>query len=411
MPDYQGREFKATLQANSKRELDHLLSGLKEYARENELEDFNLLQYRHDPDGGYEATISAHNWNPISWLKEKAGDIKEKVRRKKAPLQDQYDNLKEEYDKEKTRRATAEDTAKKYEFKEKKRSKEEAEQDWARKQGKPYHPPEMTEEEILAKMPEGMRKKYAKRARKVAEEKSKSEFEAWASGISSEEEGPIVKVWRGSYFYDPKTGKTVPEGTPGAEQHPAEHVLVRAPGKVLSPMETRLKTLALQELQAKLEESRKARSPLAKASRAAFTVGQVIAQAGATAVGGTAASLRFGPGATYRGRKALAPSYPVGMYVNQPSESSYNPGPPNRDLYSTPRIMPAAGNPALSSPPGPLPITNTPSHLAGLVVPRGQIGVPRGPRGNLGVPNYPSLAHLKDLTLPRKRNLGVTRMK
>jgi len=64
-------------------DLDEMIGGLNEYAGEHGLEPITILRRRRDPDGGFEATVSAHNWNPIKWVKKKVGEFKEGRERRK----------------------------------------------------------------------------------------------------------------------------------------------------------------------------------------------------------------------------------------------------------------------------------------------------------------------------------------
>jgi len=70
MSNYQGKEITATLQANTKVELNRLIAGLNRYAKTNHLESVKVLSKGKDPDGGYKAIVEAHNWNPLKSLKE-----------------------------------------------------------------------------------------------------------------------------------------------------------------------------------------------------------------------------------------------------------------------------------------------------------------------------------------------------
>ena len=71
MNNYQGKEITATLQANTKIELNRLIAGLNRYAKANHLETVKVLSKGKDPDGGYKAIVEAHNWNPLKVAKEK----------------------------------------------------------------------------------------------------------------------------------------------------------------------------------------------------------------------------------------------------------------------------------------------------------------------------------------------------
>ena len=68
---YQGREITSTIKANTLPELNKMLTGIRRYARLHGLGAVKVLRKHKDPDGGYEAIIQAHNWNPIKWVSEK----------------------------------------------------------------------------------------------------------------------------------------------------------------------------------------------------------------------------------------------------------------------------------------------------------------------------------------------------
>jgi len=68
---YQGKEFRTHLQANSEEDLNEMIAGLHAYAMEYGLDPPKILQRGPDPDGGFEASISSHNKNPLEWIKEK----------------------------------------------------------------------------------------------------------------------------------------------------------------------------------------------------------------------------------------------------------------------------------------------------------------------------------------------------
>ena len=74
---YQGKEFRTYIQANSEEALDEMIGQTQKYSKRVRTGPIRLLEKRHDPDGGWEATIVAHNWNPIRWIKEKFGGKRE----------------------------------------------------------------------------------------------------------------------------------------------------------------------------------------------------------------------------------------------------------------------------------------------------------------------------------------------
>jgi len=68
---YQGREIQATLKAPTSEQLERMLAALNEYSTNYEMEEIQVLKKGKDPDGGWEAVVVAHNFNPVSWVKEK----------------------------------------------------------------------------------------------------------------------------------------------------------------------------------------------------------------------------------------------------------------------------------------------------------------------------------------------------
>jgi len=75
---YQGREVTDHLKAPTKESLDDMISDWKEWAVSQGMEDIKTLSKRKDPDGGWEAIMVAHNWNPITWVKGKLAERKER---------------------------------------------------------------------------------------------------------------------------------------------------------------------------------------------------------------------------------------------------------------------------------------------------------------------------------------------
>jgi len=78
---YQGREITSTIQAPTEEQLDRMISGMRRYAKKEDLGPVDVLQKRQDPDGGWEAIVRSHNWNPIKWIKEKAAPAVAAVKR------------------------------------------------------------------------------------------------------------------------------------------------------------------------------------------------------------------------------------------------------------------------------------------------------------------------------------------
>ena len=77
---YQGEEFTVQLQSPTREGLDEQIASFRKFAKDRGLETFKVLERGKDPDGGYRAIITAHNWNPF----EAAGRVVRYTRRKYA---------------------------------------------------------------------------------------------------------------------------------------------------------------------------------------------------------------------------------------------------------------------------------------------------------------------------------------
>jgi len=70
--NYQGKELQATLRANTLPELQRMLSELQDFARNEEMDEVELLKPpTKDVDGGFVSIITCHNLNVVSWAKER----------------------------------------------------------------------------------------------------------------------------------------------------------------------------------------------------------------------------------------------------------------------------------------------------------------------------------------------------
>ncbi|KKN45369.1 hypothetical protein LCGC14_0683550 [marine sediment metagenome] len=77
---YRGREFKMTIGAPTREDLKDMIFAAEEMANENNLEYVEVVAEYEDPDGGWEAIIIAHNFNPFKWIKDKAVAIGGKIK-------------------------------------------------------------------------------------------------------------------------------------------------------------------------------------------------------------------------------------------------------------------------------------------------------------------------------------------
>jgi hypothetical protein len=76
---WQGKEITSLLQANTEADLNDLIDDMRIFASSNGMGQVQVLQKRKDPDGGYEAVLRAHNFNPIDWVKKKLTKKAEKT--------------------------------------------------------------------------------------------------------------------------------------------------------------------------------------------------------------------------------------------------------------------------------------------------------------------------------------------
>ena len=289
---YQGREFETTLQAPTLKVLNKEIKDLRTYARKEGMGRVRILQKGPDPDGGFKAIVTAHNWNPVKWVKGKLTRKKpEAATTESQETLGMREKLKKEYeeqlDRERTARATAEDTARKYQFKEQQKAKEEA----ASRGGTYYMP---SGEEMLGSMPERMRKKYGKKVEKAEEERAKAAFEAWEQGVPAQKK-VLFRTWNPTTQQHEIHEKWVPLS-------PAE--------QAAATREAKLERAAHEELLARVKQAEWERR-LKPVTFAAKTV----AAAASVGVGMAAAGTSFGPRAVPRGRGTFAPAYPVEMYT------------------------------------------------------------------------------------------------
>ncbi len=68
---YQGNEFTTIIQAPTKKALQMKIDQFRAFATVNKYELFEILQQGPDPDGGYKAIVTAHNWNAAAWVQKR----------------------------------------------------------------------------------------------------------------------------------------------------------------------------------------------------------------------------------------------------------------------------------------------------------------------------------------------------
>ena len=306
-PKFQGKEFTANLQAPNEAELKNLIGGISRYAKQNGLESIRVVDMRPDPDGGWEAVIKAHNWNPLTWVKEKfrkkesppsgepAGELPE------ADIQRAYEaaqELRGEVDRERLKRTMAEEEVRQEKAAREARVKAEAQAEY---EGRgPARP--RTPEEILSRLPEKERKKYQKRIEEGKRAKTEAEMEIWESGIPGKKK-VLKRTWN-----------------PVTQQHEYQEIVVSmSPQEQLA--EARMQKLGgmlVEEEVAKLRQKKRERSTPYRAARAIGGFGQFVAGVTTLGAAGVARGVQPGRGGPQRAARMLAPSLPLDLYGVKP---------------------------------------------------------------------------------------------
>ena len=67
---FQGNEFTVVLQAPTALALKQKLTNFHKFALAEGYENFAVLSEGPDPDGGFKAIATAHNFNPVTWASE-----------------------------------------------------------------------------------------------------------------------------------------------------------------------------------------------------------------------------------------------------------------------------------------------------------------------------------------------------
>lgn len=66
-----GTGLTAIIRGNTKDEVWRIVSEMQAFALENDLEQVEIMSIQPSPAGGWEAIVRAHNFNPLSWAKQK----------------------------------------------------------------------------------------------------------------------------------------------------------------------------------------------------------------------------------------------------------------------------------------------------------------------------------------------------
>lgn len=188
---YQGREFRTHIQAPTEAELDRMIERSQGYSRGVGTGIVSVLQKGKDPDGGWEATVVAHNRNPIDWIKEKFGGSEE----------EKYDDEEEEYEeaerKAKEAELKEEKEAKAAELKAKRKAREEEKAyiEGMEEQRRAYLSEEEKEELERRERGEQKEKEAWKEMEKAAELERSLGRSKLEESIAESEEGKKKKEW------------------------------------------------------------------------------------------------------------------------------------------------------------------------------------------------------------------------
>jgi len=365
---YQGREKTSILQANTKKELDVLIRSSRAFARKHGMEDFKVVKHTKDPDGGYKAIVTAHNWNPIKWVKEKISRRKEKpgVTDEVPPTEEGWRGvvIGERQHEEENKKRWEEEAAKQRDFAEAEPRMRERfrtagfDYEDLKKQGDPSrlhraydavkkheertfgekyrdvaygHGPDVEE---FGTLPKGERKKADKAWREGTRSRVHGDIDIYAQEVPSEIT-QMQRVWQQGHYINRETGEPIPEPQTAEEKKqaiwkPAEYVFKEVTRK-LTPIEQRklARELKLEEMQLRMTEGKykdweRERKPIVKAARAIGGFGQFMA--GATAVGIAGTAQTIAPRSEPRRARGLAPRVDPSIYtVRTPSPMGYAP--------------------------------------------------------------------------------------
>jgi len=312
---YQGKEETSILQANSMKDLNALIRSSKEFAKKNDLVNFRVLGKGKDPDGGYRAVVTAHNWNPIKWVKEKLSrKPRPEAEPKPEPITEaeyrevpgegtisgsegeaenqkfKEDEAKRRAEDEFTRQRAANEAAERMEYERLRAQRKVEEEELARK---------------IGKLPPKERKRYEKRAGESFKTQAEAAFELWEGNIPKKKK-KLVHQWN--------------DQTKQWEWREIEVTL--SPQERLA--EARIQKLGgvmIEEEIAEAKQRKRERSTPYRISKAIGGFGQEMAAVSMLGVAGTAqAILPRGKPSKARG---LVPSLPI---------EAYRVGTPNVDL-------------------------------------------------------------------------------
>ena len=105
---YQGNEAEIILRAPTLEALDQSIAAFEEAGESAGMFDIKVLGQGPDPDGGFNAILKMHNFNPFSWIKEKFGKAKDKYGSNPKDIKETHDYRKAHGKKAEAKAAKAE---------------------------------------------------------------------------------------------------------------------------------------------------------------------------------------------------------------------------------------------------------------------------------------------------------------
>lgn len=306
---YQGKEFNVTIGAPTREVLDQMVEGLHTYAGEHGLEDFEVLSRRPDPDGGWECTLRAHNWNPISWVKEKLRK-EPKEEPKKWKVKPTPEELREE---DRKLLGTLSDRERQFYEEAEKAKAEAARLDELRRQEearrRTYEKAEAEEEQLVERLIQVPRWNSSTQSWEVVTMKVKVPKEQ----VKLEKE---------------KIRREIEELEMEREFAPTEKELLRAQAEAklgelrrqreFAPLQTELEKAQTKEQIEFIKELRRQRGLPARLAKGVGGLAAGVAQAGTLGIAGVAQSIQPGKAGPQRAARMLAPKVPMELYGVKP---------------------------------------------------------------------------------------------
>lgn len=308
------------MQAPDKESLDKLVRSAKKFANSHQMDNFKVLEKGKDPDGGYRAIVTAHNWNPITWIKEKIAGRKARpaVEGEAPKLGDVAEETRSEKEREEGQKRWRKDQER-YAKAEGERTDEEEEARF-----------KAQEEEFLRRnIPPSQRKRARKRMKEAEGSVTEASMEILGQGVP-EKITQYYKTLQKEHWTDKITGQPIPEPRTAEERaqadfHPSQWTFLPVEKKLSRPEQLAIaRTLELEGMEVeiargKYKQYKREQSPVYRAAKAAGGFGTLMA--GAVTMGVASGAGRAGRGSRVGPERAMrmhAPGVPMDLYAVRP---------------------------------------------------------------------------------------------